>query len=75
MIFSAIDPGCEIETREEKEYHIQRYKVGLPEGTVDLPPGNCLPLESNLVFHDGGYLTFLFIYAIIDRNFTNSYMY
>lgn len=54
MIFSAIDPGCEIETREEKEYHIQRYKVGLPEGTVDLPPGNCLPLESNLVFHDGG---------------------
>lgn len=50
---SAIDSGCEIETREEKEYHIQRYKVGLPEGTVDLPSGNCLPLESNLVFHNG----------------------
>lgn len=34
-------------------YHLNRYKVGLSEGTRDLPPGHCLPLESNLVFLNG----------------------
>jgi hypothetical protein len=50
------EPDCEIEVGEERDYHIQRYKTGLPEGIVDLPPGQCLPLESNLVFHNGGKL-------------------
>lgn len=75
MIFLVIDLGCEIEIREEREYYIRRYKVGLLEGIVDLFLGNCLFLESNLVFYDGGYLIFFFIYVIIDRNFINSYMY
>lgn len=35
-------------------YDAIRYKIGLSEGTVDLPPGHCLPLESNLVFLNGG---------------------
>lgn len=35
-------------------YDVIRYKIGLSEGTVDLPPGHCLPLESNLVFLNGG---------------------
>lgn len=34
-------------------YDVVRYKIGLSEGTVDLPPGHCLPLESNLVFLNG----------------------
>ncbi|XP_035392584.1 putative transferase CAF17 homolog, mitochondrial [Electrophorus electricus] len=35
------------------EYHSHRYKIGLPEGARDLPPGEALPLESNLVFMNG----------------------
>lgn len=34
-------------------YHLNRYKVGLSEGIWDLPPGHCLPLESNLTFLNG----------------------
>ncbi|KAH9525602.1 Iron-sulfur clusters incorporation protein [Bulinus truncatus] len=37
----------------EKEYRIHRYKLGVPEGVVDLPPGNCFPLESNLAIMNG----------------------
>ncbi|KAK3567742.1 hypothetical protein QTP86_024057 [Hemibagrus guttatus] len=35
------------------EYHRHRYKIGVPEGVQDLPPGEALPLESNLVFLNG----------------------
>ncbi|MCJ8731117.1 hypothetical protein PDJAM_G00195690 [Pangasius djambal] len=35
------------------EYHRHRYKIGVPEGVRDLPPGEALPLESNLVFMNG----------------------
>ncbi|XP_062578401.1 putative transferase CAF17 homolog, mitochondrial [Saccostrea cucullata] len=52
-VLAATDTDCEVQVGEEREYHIQRYKTGLPEGTLDLPPGQCLPLESNLVFHNG----------------------
>ncbi|XP_048747304.2 putative transferase CAF17 homolog, mitochondrial [Ostrea edulis] len=52
-VLAATESDCEIEVGEEREYHTQRYKTGLPEGIVDLPPGQCLPLESNLVFHNG----------------------
>ncbi|XP_017327880.1 putative transferase CAF17 homolog, mitochondrial [Ictalurus punctatus] len=35
------------------DYHRHRYKIGVPEGVRDLPPGEALPLESNLVFLNG----------------------
>lgn len=38
---------------EEAGYHERRYRLGIPEGTTDLPPGNCFPLESNLVYMNG----------------------
>lgn len=38
---------------EEAGYHERRYDWGIPEGTLDLPPGNCFPLESNLVYMNG----------------------
>ncbi|XP_033739627.1 putative transferase CAF17 homolog, mitochondrial [Pecten maximus] len=44
--------GVKDETSEE-EYHIQRYQSGIGEGVVDMPPGNCFPLESNAVYLNG----------------------
>ena len=38
-------------------YAARRYAVGLGEGTKELPPGNCFPLESNGNFLNGGKLT------------------
>ncbi|KAK3798050.1 hypothetical protein RRG08_034610 [Elysia crispata] len=37
----------------EEDYTRWRYQLGIPEGVLDLPPGNCLPLESNLAFMNG----------------------
>ncbi|GAB1602503.1 putative transferase CAF17 homolog, mitochondrial [Argonauta hians] len=37
----------------EEEYHTRRYQIGIAEGTSDLPPGSCFPLESNLEFLHG----------------------
>ncbi|XP_022288369.2 iron-sulfur cluster assembly factor IBA57, mitochondrial-like [Crassostrea virginica] len=53
MVMAGAESGSALVMGDEREYHIQRYQMGLPEGTLDLPPGNCLPLESNLVFHNG----------------------
>ncbi|XP_045187104.2 putative transferase CAF17 homolog, mitochondrial [Mercenaria mercenaria] len=38
---------------DESGYHESRLQWGIPEGPQDLPPGNCFPLESNLVFMNG----------------------
>ena len=46
------DP-CDV-VEDESGYHESRLQWGIPEGPVDLPPGNCFPLESNLVFMNGG---------------------
>lgn len=43
---------------DESGYHESRLQWGIPEGPQDLPPGNCLPLESNLVFMNGGKYVF-----------------
>uniref|UniRef100_A0A915JUG1 Transferase CAF17 homolog, mitochondrial n=1 Tax=Romanomermis culicivorax TaxID=13658 RepID=A0A915JUG1_ROMCU len=51
-----------IEERDEERYHRQRYSLGIGEGRLDLPPGTCLPLESNgdylngISFHKGCYV-------------------
>ncbi|BFZ10133.1 hypothetical protein BsWGS_13172 [Bradybaena similaris] len=37
----------------EEHYREHRYHWGIPEGVSDLPPGKCLPLESNLDFMNG----------------------
>ncbi|OWF45531.1 putative transferase CAF17 homolog, mitochondrial [Mizuhopecten yessoensis] len=41
------------EEKCEEDYHRQRYQSGIGEGVVDLPPGNCFPLESNAVYLNG----------------------
>ena len=35
-------------------YTVHRYRWGVPEGVIDLPPTEALPLESNLAFMNGG---------------------
>ena len=47
---------------DEMEYRKFRYQLGVPEGSLELPPGECFPLESNadylsgVHFHKGCYL-------------------
>ncbi|NWU97909.1 CAF17 transferase, partial [Upupa epops] len=48
---SEIIPGGQI--RDIEDYHQHRYKQGIPEGIKDLPPGEALPLESNLAYMNG----------------------
>jgi len=48
-------------------YDVRRYELGLSEGTGDLPPGDCLPLDSNLAFLNGG----TFCYVSPARDYVN----
>lgn len=46
-----------------EEYRRYRYQLGLAEGVDDLPPGDTLPLEDNLVFLNGGNVDAIFHYG------------
>ena len=52
-IFKSVHQGSELVVSPEEDYHEARYRQGISEGIVDLPPGNCFPLESNLVYLNG----------------------
>ena len=52
------------EAADKDLYRLRRYQLGIGEGTVDFPPGNCTPLECNVVFLNGGKLA-LCIYVCI----------
>ena len=58
-VFVKNEYGREIKISESseckgEEYQRHRYKWGIPEGPTDLPPGNCLLLESNITIMNGG---------------------
>lgn len=53
--------GSEVITNSEDvtkldRYHARRYRFGIGEGIIDMPPGNSLPLECNAAFMNGGIL-------------------
>ncbi|KAG5670144.1 hypothetical protein PVAND_000426 [Polypedilum vanderplanki] len=56
------DIGCDVVEGSNEEYISHRYKLGICEGIVDLPPEKAFPLESNcdymngVSFHKGCYL-------------------
>lgn len=52
-VMKCVHQGSELIPSTEDEYHERRYMLGLSEGIIDLPPGNCFPLESNLVYLNG----------------------
>ncbi|XP_059496121.1 putative transferase CAF17 homolog, mitochondrial [Stegostoma tigrinum] len=47
----AIVPGSHL--GDIQDYHRYRYQVGIAEGVKDLPSGEAIPLESNLVYMNG----------------------
>lgn len=52
-VISSFKSESDVNLKEEEIYHEERYKWGIAEGIIDLPPGNCFPLESNLVYMNG----------------------
>ncbi|PIK58473.1 putative transferase CAF17-like [Apostichopus japonicus] len=50
---SVSDVAGGVEVVSVEEYRRYRYQLGLAEGVDDLPPGDTLPLEDNLVFLNG----------------------
>nr|CAD7264799.1 unnamed protein product [Timema shepardi] len=48
--------------KDEAQYKILRYKLGVGEGVIEIPTGNCFPLEANcdylhgVSFHKGCYI-------------------
>ncbi|XP_041351566.1 putative transferase CAF17 homolog, mitochondrial [Gigantopelta aegis] len=52
---SSCDKVCaeRIEEKDVSLYNERRYIWGISEGISDLPPGECLPLESNLTLFNG----------------------
>lgn len=50
---SASEIAGETAEASGQEYRRHRYQLGLAEGVTDLPPGEVLPLEANLVFLNG----------------------
>lgn len=56
IFFFFADVAGDILMVSNEEYRRYRYQLGLAEGVTDLPPGEALPLESNIVFLNGGRL-------------------
>ena len=54
LMFTCLPVGEMSVINEEAGYHELRYQWGIPEGSTDLPMGSCFPLESNLVYMNGG---------------------
>ncbi|XP_051871422.1 putative transferase CAF17 homolog, mitochondrial isoform X1 [Pristis pectinata] len=57
LVLSKIDSPLDVipESRlgDIQDYHRHRYKIGIAEGVKDLPSGEAIPLESNLVYMNG----------------------
>ena len=56
-LFSATDVIDGIEVTNIEAYDTRRFFFGIGEGRQDLPPGNALPLDSNVAFLNGGKLS------------------
>ncbi|XP_072364228.1 putative transferase CAF17 homolog, mitochondrial isoform X2 [Scyliorhinus torazame] len=57
LVLSKIDNPLDIVPEshlgEIQDYHRYRYAIGIAEGVKDLPSGEAIPLESNLVYMNG----------------------
>ncbi|ESO93946.1 hypothetical protein LOTGIDRAFT_182349 [Lottia gigantea] len=53
LVTSDYSTDDSINIEDEVKYRELRYRLGIGEGIVDIPPGNSFPLESNLVFLKG----------------------
>ncbi|XP_063970981.1 putative transferase CAF17, mitochondrial [Lytechinus pictus] len=53
VIISRDDQVPDVEEVSENHYRTHRYQWGVAEGVDELPPGECLPLESNLAYMNG----------------------